>query len=124
MAERRYALTQLGPGRYLLHGNDVEATMPGGTGVGTMFLLGRWEDGPALDAERRRTVWTLSCAPWAEVRRAIEHNVYGDPKPDPHAEWCEEHQRWHQTSETPRPCAGPSCRRSTTHAHGLCEVCR
>ena len=78
MPERRYALIKIDAGSYLLHGNDVEGTLPGDEGIGTMFRLTRWEDGPEFGAERRRTRWTLTQTPWGPLRRAINAD-FGNP---------------------------------------------
>lgn len=66
-ARRLWSLTKLDAGDYFLPGNDCSPDNLGGT----MYRLTRWEDGPHLGAERVRTVWNLSAAPWREVAHVI-----------------------------------------------------
>lgn len=66
MTERRYALTKLGPGDYLLPSNDALDVHPTlrPDGAGWLYRFLRWEDGPELGAELRRTLWSVRRVPF------------------------------------------------------------
>lgn len=62
---------------------------------------------------------TVSGVPDPEVLLGVQRRP---EQPDPHSEWCDTCQRWHQLRERPHPCEEPGCRALTGRYHGRCPA--
>lgn len=56
-----------------------------------------------------------------ENPEAVLLGVQRPPQPDPHSDWCESCQLWHQRRERPVVCLVAGCSTLTDHAHQVCE---